>query len=379
MNRQASSPRFRFVGAAFLLLLLMFLVPALREGDRRLYLLAALVPGCFLVSVTLLARFFSLDRFLLSLTLLLCSAGIAAFALTDPEAAFAQALRCAAGLGVLVLGAVLVRSLSDTLLTALASGFLGILALSSGFLSPSSALPLAGVGQALLLISLGALLSSGRVLAALVLGIGGTALLAAGHGLVPALVWSLVFLMLLWSADGSLFTLLAGGALAGVLLFVFRTAPGGASISTQEPSVPVLRVLVSAGWIGTDHLPDGLSAGTSSLFPLLSAHYGLPFAGLTAFLLLPLFQRGAFIAGISRSRFHAVVAMGCSLLAAFRAIAALLSVFGILPLPECPFPLLTSSLPDLCAGMVLPGLLCGISGRAAAELEDDARLAMLAH
>ena len=88
---------------------------------------------------------------------------------------------------------------------------------------------------------------------------------------------------------------------------------------------------------------------------------------------------GAFIAGISRSRFHAVVAMGCSLLAAFRAIAALLSVFGILPLPECPFPLLTSSLPDLCAGMVLPGLLCGISGRAAAELEDDARLAMLAH
>ena len=380
MNRQKSSPRFRFAGAALLLVLLMFLVPALREGDRRLYLLAALVPGCLLLCMTLLARVFSLDRFLLSLTLVLCGIGIAALALTDPDAVVAQSLRCAVGLGVLVLGSILARSLNGSLLTALISGFLGVLLLAAKLLASSLTLPLSGIGLALLLVSFAALLSSGRTLGALIPGIAGTALLVTGYGIVPALIWSLTFLMLLWAADGSLVTLLAGGLLAGTLLLVVHWfGASSVPVPAAEQAAPALPGLVSAGWIGADQLPEGMTAGSVSLFSLLSAHYGLPFAGLTVLLFLPLFQRGAFIAGISRSRFHAVLAMGCSLLPALQVLAALLSVFGFLSLPECSFPLLTLSLPELCAGMLLPGMLCGISGRNAAELEDDAHLAMLAH
>jgi cell division protein FtsW (lipid II flippase) len=110
----------------------------------------------------------------------------------------------------------------------------------------------------------------------------------------------------------------------------------------------------------------------------LAGRYGLVFTGLTLLLYLPLVLRGTSVAGSARSRFHAVLAMGCTLLFAFRIPAGLLSAFGVLPLPISPLPLLTDSLPDLCAQMLALGLLCGISSVNEADLAEDAHLAMLA-
>ena len=70
--------------------------------------------------------------------------------------------------------------------------------------------------------------------------------------------------------------------------------------------------------------------------------------------------------------------MGITLLLALRALAGILAFFGFLPLTGPDIPLLTSSLPDLCAQMFLVGLLSGISGRNDADLAEDAHLAMLA-
>ena len=58
--------------------------------------------------------------------------------------------------------------------------------------------------------------------------------------------------------------------------------------------------------------------------------------------------------------------------------AALLPAFGVLPLPLGSLPLLSDSLPDLCAQMLTLGLLCGISSVNEADLAEDAHLAMLA-
>ena len=108
MSKQKSSARFRFTGAVLLLAALLFLVPALRNGNRTLYLLAIVIPCAMVLCGTVLARMFSIDRMLLTLSLWLCAVGIAAVALSDPEAALAQALRCGAGLAALLAGAVMI-------------------------------------------------------------------------------------------------------------------------------------------------------------------------------------------------------------------------------------------------------------------------------
>ena len=99
---------------------------------------------------------------------------------------------------------------------------------------------------------------------------------------------------------------------------------------------------------------------------------------LAAALALPLALRGASVAGSARSRFHAVLAMGSTLLFALRVPLGLLPAFGVLSLPLTPLPLLTDSLPDLCAQMFALGLLCGISSVNEADLAEDVHLAMLA-
>ena len=73
MSRQKSSARFRFTGAVLLLAALLFLVPALRNGNRTLYLLAIVVPCGMFLCGTVLARMFSVDRMLLTLSLWLCA------------------------------------------------------------------------------------------------------------------------------------------------------------------------------------------------------------------------------------------------------------------------------------------------------------------
>ena len=117
---------------------------------------------------------------------------------------------------------------------------------------------------------------------------------------------------------------------------------------------------------------------TGSLFPRLLGHYGLVFAGLTVLMYLPLILRGTTVASCARTRFHAILAMGICLLLSLYTLASVLSFFGFLPFGELEMPLLTTSLPSLCAHLFLAGILCGISGRNDSDLAEDAHLAMLA-
>ena len=373
--KHKSSPRLRFTGAVLLLAALIFLVPALRGGDRTLYLLAVVFPCAILLCETLLARMFSLDRLILTLCLWLCAAGTAALAVTDPVAAWAQTLRCGAGLAALLAGGILIRSLSSSLLTAVCSAFLGLLVLATRLLAPDFTLPLSEAGLALLLIAFAALLTRQGPISAAVAAAAALVLLLLCGETAEALFWGLTVLLLFFAADGRLIVVLP--ALAIVLAFFF----GAIRLIPVTPAADQtsLAALVSAGAVGTETLPESLtSLGTGSLFYRLTGHYGLLFSGLTVLLILPLLLRGTTVASSARTRFHAVLAMGVCLLLGLRTLAALLSAFGILPLAVQPVPFLTDSLPSLCAQMFLAGILCGISGRNDADLAEDAHLAMLA-
>ena len=115
-----------------------------------------------------------------------------------------------------------------------------------------------------------------------------------------------------------------------------------------------------------------------SLFFLLGEQFGLIFLLCAVFLLVILLIRGASLAQHTRKSFHASLALGCILLMGLRALFFLGTAADLIPLSPVTFPFMTSSLPDLFAHFFLLGLLCGISARNESDLEEDARLAMLA-
>ena len=380
MSRQKSSPRFRFVGAAVLLVLLALLIPALREGDRRLYLLAAVVTGAMLLSMIIPARLFSLDRLLLSLALYLGAVGIISLAPSDPDAALMQLLRCSVGTVALFIGAIILRILTSSMLTAGISSFLGFLLLAGSLLVRDAALPFTEAALILLMIAFASLVSCHKGAASLFPCLIGTALLLLQGMAVEALVLALTGLLLFWSADGRIIVTLAALAVFSALFigakqFGYLPVPEPA----EEHSASVA-ALTAAELFGTEEaaaFPDPALSGASLLYAL-AGNYGLVVAGLTLLLYLPLVLRGASVAGSARTRFHAVLAMGCTLIFALRIPTGLLSAFGILPLPVKALPLLTDSLPDLAAQMLSLGLICGISSVNEADLAEDAHLAMLA-
>ena len=380
MSKQKSSSRFRFTGASMLLSGLMFLVPALNPSmaDKAsvLYLLAVLVPCVVFLCGTLLARMFSLDRMLVTLSLSVCSAGIAALALSDPDVALAHSLRCAAGIVVLLAGGIMIRTLSPSLLTSVCTAFLGLLLLAGRLLTSTLTFSVTEIAAAFLLVSFSSLLARQGPVSASLLGVAAAALLLAGGSAPDALLWGIVILLLLFAGDGRLAVVVPSLAAALVLFFcAFSLFPAGVS----SPGVPSADLLASIGALGSDVLPDGIaSLGTFSLFPRLAGHYGLIFSGLTVLLFLPLALRGSAVAVSSRTRFHALLAMGICLFLALRTLGGVLSFFGFLPVVGPEVPLLTASLPDLCAQMFLIGFLSGISGRNDADLAEDAHLAMLA-
>ena len=378
--KKKSSGRFRFSAAAVLLSALVFLVPAvLYKQDepvvRTLYLLAVLIPSVILLCETVLARMFTLDRMIMALTLWLCAAGIAALAMSDADAALTHSLRCGAAVVALLIGGIMMRSLSPSLLTSACTAFLGLLILAGRLFSPSLNLGLNEAALALLLIAFASLLARQGPVSALLLGAAGLALLLLCEDYANAVFWGLTVLFLIFAADGRLVVVFP--AFAAVVLAFFGAyilAPS----ETFQASSP-LSVLVSAGWVGADALPEAFAVlDHESFFFSLAGHFGLVFAGLTALLFLPFALRGGAVATFARTRFHAVLAMGSVLLLAIHALTALLSFFGFIPVSGLRLPFLTGCLPDLCAEGFLAGMLCGISGRNDADLAEDAHLAMLA-
>ena len=340
MSKTKSSPRLRFTGAAILLSALLFLVPALKDGNDTLYLLALLVPCGMLLAGTVLARVFSLDRLILNVSLWICAVGIAAFAFTDPQAALAHALNCGAGMVVLLVGGILIRSMTDSLLTSVCTAFLGILLLAGKALSPALSIPVTGAALALLLIAFTSLLSRQGPISAALTGLAALALLLFIGETQEALLWGITLTLLLFAADGRLIIVLP--SLAAVLLVFFgayRLFPG----MSVAPSASSLNTLVSAGAIGADTLPEGIAAAENiPLFHRLTGHFGLLFAGLTALLFLPLTLRGTSVAVTARTRFHSSLAMGICLLLALRTFFGLLCAFEVIPFsgPDLPCSLL---------------------------------------
>ncbi len=367
------SGRARLAALLLILFACVFLLPASRTGEPKLYLLAAAVPAAMLLLLFFPGGVLFLDRPSLAAGITLCGFGILAYAAVLPDEALSQGLRCVAALFFLVMGIVLIRAFRPSLPAALLLVLCALGMLTCPLWLPSLSFSFAEGGAALLLVAVAAFLALRMCLPALLSVLAGLLLLLLQDPGTAA-AWCTASILVFWAASGSALwsgiTLgCAGGSFAGYLLF----APQAASYSSPS----LLPRLASIPLFPPEPPPESVDA-SDSLFFLLGEQYGLVFLLCALLLLLLLLLRGTSLALHTRKSFHASVALGVVLLFGLRTLLFLVSLAGLLPVGAADLPLLTAFFPALSSQFFMLGLLSGVSGRNEADLEEDSRLAMLA-
>lgn len=350
----------------------VFSLPASRNGDARLWLLAAAVPAVMVLLLLFPSRVLFLDRPSLAAAMALCGFGIMAAAFHAPESALSRALYCAGALFFLLVGLILVRAFRLSLLPA---AFMALLALGliSCPLWLNGTFSLNGIGLALLLVAVSAFLSLRLYLPALTAVLSGILLILLQQR-SEAVIWAVLCVLLFWTSSGSGIWSCVAFLAVGSLLTVFFAI---ASPFSPDGSVSMLQALGAMPLIPPE-TPLDTGAASDAVYMLLGDQFGVCFLFFALFLLCSLLVRGSSLALGARSAFHASLALGIVLYFGLRTLAFLLFMADILPDASCGLPFLSGPPQDLCAEFLLLGCLSGIAARNEADLEEDARLSMLA-
>ena len=374
--RKRSSFRFRISAVLLVFFATVFLLPAYRDGNPKLYLLAVAVPAAMLLLMLLPARAFSIDRPSISAALSLCGFGLIAAMAANPDEAVSQGFRSVAALFFLASGIVLVRAFRPSVLAAALPAFCGFGMISCFLWFPDLSVSLAEGGMALLLFSLSAFVAMRLRLPALVIVLGGTLLLLLQRDYGNAAVCGITCVLVFWAASGSALwsgiLLCCTGGLFGVF-FGFSGLPAESTVSSMLPRIAAMP-LIPPESVPEEHVVSS----PDSLFFLLGERYGIVFLFCAVMLVILILVHGSSLAQHTRKTLHASLALGVVLLIGLRLLLFLAVSAGLIPLLPGSFPFLTSSLPDLFTHFFLLGLLSGISSRNETDLDEDARLAMLA-
>ena len=125
MKKHSVSARRICFWAVILFFLAGFLLPAVREGNERLWILSIAVPAVILLCGTLFARLLSMDRLLAVMSVSLCALGIL-LATGQPDLAVTRALRSAGALLFLFLGITVVHVYRPSVAAAIVPAFIGL-------------------------------------------------------------------------------------------------------------------------------------------------------------------------------------------------------------------------------------------------------------
>ena len=368
--------RFRTIICFVVFFSVVFLLPAFRTGDSRLFILAAAIPGAMLLLLLLPSGILFLDRPLLMIALSLSAFGVLAPALQIPDESVSQALRLIPASLFLMAGVVITRIFKTSVTAAVMAAFLSISILCLPLVFPLLSFSGAFSGTVLMLFPLSVFLSLRSRLPALAFALSGLVLLLFSREMGIAAVWFFTILFVFWAASDSIlwsvFSLLSCCACLAFFLLLFPDAVDVFPESLASP--PVAFPLFAPEWTGSV-----TSTFTDSLLILLGKQYGL-FVILSVVLLFCLFLgRGGSIAVQTRKCFPAALSLGAVLLLGLKALLFILFFSNTSPLPRASFPFMSAAVPDLFSDYFLLGILSGISAQNEADLLDDTRLAMLAH
>lgn len=365
------------------------------ELEWQGFALAVIVPVLIYIATMWLPRFFPADKLLLAIANFLCALGVLVLYSTDRGAGTSRGLQQAmyygVGIVVMLVCILLVRYMRHwrffIKLVMLGAAALLVLPLAIGTeqygatnwinIGGTSLQPSEMVKLALLLI-LSHYMSRRRFLPWFAFAVFALLILMLQQDLGTALIYYITTLFVFYAATGNLpvtgLGLLGGGgaAVAGYIMFAHvkkRVAIWRNPWIYYETSgyqiVQMLMAIASGGLFGV-----GLGLGaprvipvyfTDCIFAVICEQFGVIFGALVLVMYVILILRGTSIASAARHSFHALLAIGATVMLGVQTFIIIGGVLKLIPLTGVTMPFVSYGGTSLVSCMGLIGLLQGVA------------------
>ena len=396
----------------FLAFLLLFVrecyisgfVTAITEHWQALALAFA-VPMLNVVTTGVLPRLFPADKLLLALTNFLCALGILMLYRTNPTYAYQQATYYFVGLLAMVVCIYIVRFIRSwrflvwpMMLASLALMALPLLIgeevygatnwirIGSLSMQPSEVVKLC------LVIIIARFMADQRFFPWLIFAAGCLGVHMLQKDLGTALLYFGTTLLVYYAASGNLWVTglgLMGGAGAAVLGYkMFAHVKRRVQVwldpwqdynDAGYQIIQSLMAIASGGLFGV-----GLGLGsprtipvyhTDFIFAVICEQFGLIFGLFVLLMYVAIIWRGATTAMAARTRFHGLLAMGCTVLLGLQTFVIIGGVLKLIPLTGVTMPFVSYGGTSLASSLCLIGLLQGVASLNEDAIAEDTRLA----
>lgn len=407
MARNKKDPGRRLSSAVMLFYFCAFLLIACKDFAWQGFALALAVPAMIWVGTNFLPKLFPSDRLLLSLTNFLCALGVLVLYSTEPDYAYHQAMYYGVGILAMIVCVWIVRLVRSwripvLLLIPLSLALLALpLVIGRETNGAKNWFYVAGISvqpseivKLSLLIIVSYYMSRHRMLPWLFFAVSCLGVLMLQKDLGTALMYYGTTLMLFYASSGNLFLTglgLAGGAGAAVMGYkMFAHVKKRVAIwlnpwSDYENSgfqiVQSLMAIASGGLFGV-----GLGLGspktipvyyTDFIFAVICEQFGLIFGLCVLLMYVAIIWRGATTAMATRTSFHGLLAMGCTIMLGLQTFVIIGGVIKMIPLTGVTMPFVSYGGTSLVSSLCLVGLLQGVASLNDDDLKEDTRLAML--
>ncbi len=399
-------PDRRLTSAMMLFFFSAFLLTAMRGEIRwQGFALAVAVPALIFIATLWLPRFFPADKLLLAIANFLCALGVLVLYSTDLDAGTSrglqQAINYSVGIAAMLFCILLVRyvrrwrffskviALGALLLIALPlaigtekNGATNWIQLGSISLQPSEIVKIA------LLIILSYSMSRRQFWPWLLFAGVCLLILMLQKDLGTALIYYITALFMFFAATGNLPLTgvgLLGGAGAAVLGYkMFSHVKVRVAIwqnpwlyyeSTGYQIAQILMAIASGGLFGV-----GLGLGaprvipvyyTDCIFAVICEQFGIIFGILVLVMYVIMILRGASIAMGARHSFHALLAMGTTVMLGVQTFVIIGGVLKLIPLTGVTMPFVSYGGTSLISCMGMIGLLQGVASLNQDDLKYD--------
>lgn len=381
-----------------------FLLLFLRDFKWQGLALAVAVPMLNVLTTGLLPRLFPSDKLLLSLTNFLCALGVLVLYDTNPAYAYAQAKYYFIGLLAMLVCIYIIRLIHSfrALVWPMMLLSLALLALPlvigretngarNWFYAGSISVQPSEIVKLTLVIVLARFMADRRMLPWLGFSVGCLGILMLQKDLGTALLYFFTALLLFYASTGNLLLTgigLAGGAGAAVMGYrMFAHVKRRVAIWLNPWSdydnagyqiIHGLMAIASGGLFGV-----GLGLGspttipvyhTDFIFAVICEQFGLIFGCCVLLIYVAILWRGAMIAMSARRSFHALLAMGITLLLGLQTFVIIGGVLKLIPLTGVTMPFVSYGGTSLVSSLCLVGFLQGVASLNEDDVEADARL-----